>query len=115
MSSAGGTPNGASMKSAVSLVDEHSALADVVESAQLIAELLATGGLSDCETTRRAPSLLVAVLAIFKGRLRLLRKVALQEVDSTLLVGRHNARQAPVRRGEDQYVLLPSRPRRRKS
>lgn len=91
---------------AVSLVDELRALADVVESAQLVAELLATGSLTDREATTRAPRLLVAVLAILHGRLRLLRKVALKEVDAKLVAGRHNARQAPVRRWEDPDVLL---------
>lgn len=96
----------------VSLVDELDALADVVESAQLIAELLATGSLPDEDAVARAPRLVNSVLAFASGRIRLLRQAALREVDPRHLRGRHNSRRE-VELGEDHdVVLLPLLPRR---
>lgn len=96
----------------VSLVDELDALADVVESAQLLAELLATSSLPDEDAISRAPRLLTSILAVASGRLRLLRQVALREVDPRHLRGRHNSRRE-VEVGEDHdLVLLPLLPRR---
>lgn len=78
------------MKARISLVDELDALAGVIESAQLLAELLATNGLPDDDSAKRAPRLLETVLAMAQGRIRLLRKVVLEEADVSLLLGRHN-------------------------
>lgn len=97
----------------VSLVDELDALADVIDSAQLVTELLANGGLPDGEAVARAPRMLEAVLAVASSRLRLLRKVILRQADPGLLRGRRNARQPPVQKWEDPDLLLDDAPRRK--
>lgn len=90
----------------VSLADELVELAHALESAQLIAELLATEGLPDTESRLRAPKMLEAVLALAIERVRLLRKVVIGSADVTVLVARHN-RAAERQRGDDPDVHLP--------
>ena len=96
----------------VSLVDELAALEDVIESAQLLAELLQNEHLPDAESRNKAPGLLVAVLGLAMGRVKLLRQVVLRQADSGLLVGRHNRRDR-VLKGEDPDVLLGTSRRKR--
>lgn len=90
----------------VSLADELAALAEVLESAQLLAELLANHGLPDSDAEMRAPRMLEAVLAVAIGRVRLLRKVVVGAADVRLLVGRHN-KALPLSAGNDPDVHLP--------
>lgn len=96
----------------ISLVDELAALEDVIESAQMLAELLQNDHLPDLDSRERAPGMLAAVLGLAIGRVKLLRQVVLQQADSGLLVGRHNYRDR-VEQGEDPDVLLGA-PQRRK-
>lgn len=95
----------------VSLADELATLVDTLESAQLLAELLATGGLPDDEAVTRAPKMLEAALALIVGRVRLLRKVVVGSADVALIVGRRNTRDR-VAPGEDPDVILVPRTRR---
>lgn len=100
----------------VSLADELAELVHVLESAQLIAELLGTEGLPDADSTRRAPKMLEAVLALAIERVRLLRKVVIAAVGVENLVARHN-RAGERQRGDDPDVHLPPsapRPARRR-
>lgn len=94
----------------VSLADELAAIAEVLESAQLIAELLATNAMPDEYTSERAPKMLEAVLALAVARVRLLRKVVIGAADVRLLVGRNN-RAGVAHAGDDPDVHLPSSPR----
>lgn len=89
----------------VSLTDELAALEDVLESAQLLAEMIQNDHLPDVDSRNRAPGLLAAVLGLALGRVMLLRQVVLRQADSRLLVGRHNHREQ-VSKGEDPDVLL---------
>lgn len=91
----------------VSLTDELAALEDVIESAQLLAELIQNEHLPDMDSRSRAPGLLAAVLGLALGRVKLLRQVVLKQADSGLLVGRHKYRDR-VLRSEDPDVLLGS-------
>ncbi|MBE2254330.1 MAG: hypothetical protein IAE78_32685 [Myxococcus sp.] len=104
------------MRSAkVSLADELAEVVHVLESAQLIAELLVTEGLPDAESKSRAPKMLEAMLALAIERVRLLRKVVIGSVDVENLVARHN-RVGQRQRGDDPDVHLPvsaPRPSRR--
>lgn len=93
----------------VSLADELAGLADVLESAQLLAELLVTNAMPDEVTSARAPKMLEAVLALAVGRVRLLRKVVVGAADVEHLVGRHNRSIATVT-GDDPDVHLPQLP-----
>jgi hypothetical protein len=94
----------------LSVADELAALTDVLESAQLLAELLDTKGLPDDDTTSRAPRMLVAVIGLAVDRLAQLRRAITQQGDVASLVNRRN-RRASVARGEDADVLLPVRRR----
>ena len=96
----------------VSLADELAELAAVLESAQLIAELLDSGAMPDAESAARAPGMLAAVLELTRSRVMLLRQVVMQEADVSLLAGRRNQRDR-VAPGEDQDVILPAMRRRR--
>ena len=96
----------------VSLADELAELAAVLESAQLIAELLDNGAMPDAESASRAPRMLAAVLELTRSRMMLLRQVVMQEADVSLLAGRRNQRDR-VAPGEDQDVILPAMRRRR--
>lgn len=96
----------------VSLADELAELAAVLESAQLIAELLDNGGLPDDDTVARAPKMLEAVLTLAVGRVRLLRKVVIGAADAGLIEHRNN-RALSHREGDDPDVVLPvKKPRR---
>lgn len=95
----------------VSLADELTTLADTLEGAQLLAELLATGGLPDDEVVTRAPKMLEAALALTVGRVRLLRKVVIEAADVALLEDRKNRARAR-RNDDDPDVLVGSRRRR---
>lgn len=98
----------------VSLADELAGVVHVLESAQLIAELLVTEGLPDTESRSRAPKILEAVLALAIERVRLLRKVVMGAVGVENLVARHN-RAGNRQRGDDPDVHLPaSAPRSRR-
>ena len=96
----------------VSLADELAKLADTLEGVQLLAELLATGGLPDDEAVTRAPKMLEAALALAVGRVRLLRKVAIGAADTALLEDRKN-RASTRHLGDDPDVTLPQRRHRR--
>ncbi len=93
-----------------SLADELAELASVLESAEMLAELLDTGGLPDGDTASRAPRMLAAVIELALHRVRLLRKVVLHQADVGLLVGRRNKRDR-IAKGEDPDVLLGQRRR----
>lgn len=99
----------------VSLTDELAAFEDVVEAAQLLAEMIQNDHLPDLDSRNRAPGLLAAVLGLVLGRVKLLRQVVLQQADSGLLVGRHNYRER-VQKREDPDILLgalqPKKPSR---
>ncbi len=92
----------------VSLADELAELASVLESAQLIAELLDTASMPDAESAARAPRMLAAVLELTRSRMLLLRQVVMQQADVSLLAGRRNQRDR-VAPGEDQDVILGRR------
>lgn len=96
----------------VSLASELAELVEVLESAQLIAELMATDAMPTVETSERAPSMVGAVLALAVARVRLLRKVVVGAADIELLVARHN-RALPHREGDEPDVVLPP-PRQRR-
>lgn len=96
----------------VSLADELAELAAVLESAQLIAELLDTHSMPDAESAARAPGMLAALLELTRSRMMLLRLVAMQQADASLLAGRRNQR-ARVAPGEDADVILPAKKRNR--
>ena len=74
----------------ISLAAELADLATVLESAQLIAELLVNGDLPDDDAVNRAPKMLEAVLALAVGRVRLLRKVVIGAADAALIEHRNN-------------------------
>lgn len=95
----------------VSLADELSTLADTLEGAQLLAEMLATDGLPDDEAVARAPKMLESALALAVGRVRLLRRVVVGSADVALIAGRRNTRDR-VTPGEDPDVILGPRTRR---
>ncbi len=97
----------------ISLAHELAELVHVIESAQLFAELLVTGGLPDDDAVKRAPKLLEAVLALAAGRVRLLRKVVVGAADVALIEDRNN-RALPRVQGDDPDVVLPTPRRRRK-
>jgi hypothetical protein len=97
--------------SRVSLADELAELALVLESAEMLAELLDTGSLPDDDAASRAPRMLAALIELALHRVRLLRKVVLQQADVALLAGRRNKRDR-VAKGEDPDVLLGLRRRR---
>lgn len=100
----------------VSLADELATLADTLEGAQLLAELLATGALPDDEAVARAPMMLWAALALAIERVRLLRKVVIGAANIENVVARHN-RAGQRQRGDDPDVHLPPsapRPARRR-
>ena len=96
----------------VSLADELAELAAVLESAQLIAELLDNDAMPDAESAARAPGMLAAVLELTRSRMLLLRQVVIQQADVSLLAGRRNQRDhlAPC---EDADVILPAQQRRK--
>ena len=96
----------------ISLADELAELAAVLESAQLIAELLDNGAMPDAESAARAPGMLAAVLELTRSRMMLLRQVVIQQADVSLLVGRRNQRDR-VAPGEDADVILPAKKQRR--
>jgi hypothetical protein len=91
----------------VSLGDELAEVVHVLESAQLIAELLVTEGLPDAESRSRAPRMVEAVLALVIERVRLLRKVVVGAVGVEPLVARHN-RAGERQRGDDPDIHLPA-------
>lgn len=95
----------------VSLADELAELASVLESAEMLAELLETDGLPDDDAASRAPRMLAAVIELALHRVRLLRKVVLQQADVALLAGRRNKRDR-IAKGEDPDVLIGPRSRR---
>jgi hypothetical protein len=86
-------------------------LAEVLESAQLIAELLVDDAMPDAETAARAPRMLEAVLALAVGRVWLLRKVVVGAADAGLIVSRQN-RALPRLKRDDPDVVLPLRKKR---
>jgi len=90
----------------ISLVAELAGIADTLESAQLIAELLVTNGLPDDDAVNRAPKMLEAVLSLAVERVRLLRKVVIGAADAALIEHRNN-RALPHREGDDPDVVLP--------
>ena len=90
----------------MNLADELAAIAEVLESAQLIAELLSTHAMPDQHTSERAPKMLEAVLALAVARVGLLRKVVVGAVDVQLLASRHN-RALHRQAGDDPDVQLP--------
>lgn len=92
---------------AISLAAELDGIADTLESAQLITDLLANDGLPDDDAVKRAPKLLRAVLTLAVGRVRLLRKVVIGAADAALIVHRNN-RALPHREGDDPDVVLPT-------
>lgn len=94
------------MKDRISLADELAELADTLEAAQLIAELLVTNAMPDEESSTRAPKMLEAILSLAIGRVRLLRKAVVGGADFSLLVARHN-RVGATGRGDDPDVQLP--------
>jgi hypothetical protein len=94
----------------VSLADELAELAAVLESTQLIAELLDTHSMPDTESASRAPGMLAAVLELTRSRVTLLRQVVMQQADVSLLAGRRNQRDR-VAPGEDADVILPTKQR----
>ena len=98
----------------VSLVDELAALGHVIESAEMLAEMLADSALPDVDAQSRAPKMLAAVLGMAKGRIELLRQVVLLQADPKLLVGRNNYRLGPVQRHEDPDIILGPQARARK-
>lgn len=93
------------MKTAISLADELEGLADALEAAQLLAELMATNGLPDDDANSRAPKLLESVLSLAVGRVQLLRKVVAGTADVRLLLSRKN-RAVARHRGDDPDVLI---------
>jgi hypothetical protein len=95
----------------ISLAHELAELASVLESAEMLAELLETGSLPDDDAASRAPRMLAAVIEIALHRVRLLRKVVMQQADVALLAGRRNKRDR-VAKGEVPDVLLGPRRRR---
>lgn len=99
--------------SLVSLADELATIGEVLESAQLLAEMLTTNAMPDEDTSERAPRMMEAVLALAAGRVRLLRKVVVGGADVQLLVGRHNRAHGRVE-GDDPDVHLPVRRRRKR-
>jgi hypothetical protein len=92
----------------VSLADELTELISVLESAEMLAELLENDALPDADAASRAPRMLAAVIEIALQRVRLLRKVVRQQADVSLLAGRRNKRDR-VAPGEDPDVLIGSR------
>ena len=84
----------------------------MLESAQLIAELLDTQSMPDAESAARAPGMLAAVLELTRSRKLLLRYVVMLQADVSLLAGRRNQRDR-VALGEDADVILPAKQRRR--
>ncbi len=97
----------------VSLAAELAGIADTLESAQLIAELLVNDALPDDDTVNRAPRMLEAVLSLAVGRVRLLRKVLIGAADAGLIEHRNN-RALPHREGDDPDVVLPPLPAKKK-
>ncbi len=95
-----------SKAAAISLAAELAGIADTLESAQLITDVLANGALPDDDTVKRAPKLLQAVLTLAVGRVRLLRKVVIGAADAALIAHRNN-RALPHRKGDDPDVVLP--------
>lgn len=95
----------------VSLADELAELGSVLESAEMPAELLDTGGLPDDDAVARAPRMLAAIIELALHRVRLLRKVVMQQADVALVAGRRNKRDQ-FAKGEDPDVLLGPRRRR---
>lgn len=95
----------------VSLAHELSELVSVLESAEMLAELLENDGLPDDDAASRAPRMLAAVIEIALQRVRLLRNVGLQQADVALLLGRRNKRDR-VTKTDDPDVLIGSRRRR---
>ena len=99
----------------VSLADELAELAAVLESAEMLADLLATDSMPDEESMARTPRLLAAVIELALGRLRLLRQVVRQQLNPSVLAGRRNTRAPNVERWEDPDIVLgPGRAPRRK-
>ncbi|MDX2013659.1 MAG: hypothetical protein SFW67_25925 [Myxococcaceae bacterium] len=98
----------------VSLVDEFAALGHVIESAEMLAEMIVNGELPDVEAQSRAPKMVAAVLGMAKGRVELLRQVVLRQADPKLLVGRSNYRLGPVQRHEDPDIILGPKARVRR-
>lgn len=98
----------------VSLVDELAALGHVIESAEMLAEMLGNGEMPDRDAQTRAPKMLAAVLGLAKGRVELLRQVVLHQADPKLLVGRSNYRLGPVQRHEDPDIILGASSKRSK-
>lgn len=100
----------------ISLVNELLALEAVLESAELIATLLANEGLPNVDSQARAPLLVAGVLDMALGRVRLLRRVVAQQADPMLLAGRYNVRQGRVKAWEEPDVFLrgaaPPKPKR---
>lgn len=93
---------------AISLADELEGLAETLEAAQLIAELLATHAMPDDAAVSRAPKMLESVLSMAVGRVRLLRKVVAGAADVRLLLCRRN--HALARHpGDDPDVVLSAR------
>lgn len=83
----------------------------VLETAELLADMLDRTGFPNAEAAARAPRMMAGVIELAIGRVTLLRKVVLHQVDVALLVGRRNKRNR-IAPGEDQDVLLPVKARR---
>jgi|APLak6261675434_1056106.scaffolds.fasta_scaffold00917_5 hypothetical protein len=100
----------------VSLLDELETLVECIDSAALLAEMLSTDSVASHAERRDLPRLLVSLLTLTESRLRLLRRVVLQQVTPDLLKTRRNVR-GEVEAHEDPDVVLlpvPIRPPRRR-
>lgn len=70
---------------ALALTYETSDVEDALACAQMVAEAMATGHLATEEDGRRAPRAIAAVLRLVTGRIRLLRKAMLGDLDPAVL------------------------------
>ena len=96
---------------AISLANELVALEGALEAAELIADMMATEGMPDVVSQARAPMLVAAVLDMALGRVRLLRRVVLQQADPLLLAGRYNVRRGRTEPWEEPDIFLKSEAR----
>lgn len=100
----------------VSLVDELETIIECIDSAAMLVEMLSTNSVASESERRDLPRLLVSLLSLTESRLRLLRRVVLQEVTPELLKTRRNARSSVEAHEDPDVVLLPGavRPARRR-
>lgn len=93
-------------RTGVSLADELAELGAVLEAVGVLANLISRDNLPDPESSTRVPKLVIAVVELALNRVRLLRKVVLQQADVSLLISGKNSRDR-ISKGEDPDVLLP--------